>query len=120
MYPDDVPKETCDKHIMLDYCVDGVASTYCKNMANMGRVTLTKKALLMVTQDELDAIIEASDKGLQEPYTKDNYIYLVDANGNPIPFYGIRGNINSGTTNCCQYCSKHTKSSWDSFLSGTE
>ena len=120
VYPDDVPKETCDKHIMLDYCVDGVASTYCKNMANMGRVTLTKKALLMVTQDELDAIIEASDKGLQEPYTKDNYIYLVDANGNPIPFYGIRGNINGGTTNCCQYCSKHTKSSWDSFLSGTE
>ncbi|MBQ6997151.1 MAG: transglycosylase domain-containing protein [Oscillospiraceae bacterium] len=119
VYPEDVPKETCDKHIFVDYCVDGVASEYCKNMANLGQVTLTKKALVKMTQDELDAIIEATGKGLHEEYTKDNYIYLVDASGNPIPFYGIHGDINGGTSNCCEYCSKHTKSAWDNFLSGT-
>ena len=120
VYPEDVPKETCDKHIMVDYCVDGVASEYCKNMANLGQVTLTRKALVKMTQEELDAIIEAAGNGLQEEYTKDNYIYLVDASGNPIPFYGIHGDINGGTTNCCQYCSKHTKSAWDNFLGGVE
>ena len=119
VYPEDVPKETCDKHIMVDYCVDGVASEYCKNMANLGQVTLTRKALVKMTQEELDAIIEAAGNGLQEEYTKDNYIYLVDASGNPIPFYGIHGDINGGTNNCCQYCSKHDKKDWDSFLSGT-
>jgi len=120
VYPEDVPKEKCDKHILLDYCANGVASTYCKNMADLGKVTLTKKALVKMTQEELDAIIEATGKGLHDEYTKDNYIYLVDGSGNPIPFYGIHGNINGGTTNCCQYCSKHTKSTWDSFLGGVQ
>ena len=118
VYPEDVPKESCDKHIVVDYCVDGVASEYCKSMAQMGKVTLTQKALVKLTQDELDAIIEATDNGLQEMYTKDNYIYMVDASGNPIAFYGIHGDINGGTNNNCEYCAKHTKSSWDSFLSG--
>ena len=118
VYPEDVPTQTCDQHIYVDYCTDGAASEYCKNFAALGKVTLTKQSLLMITQDELNAIIEASDNGLQEIYTKDNYIYLVDSSGNPIPFYGIHGDINAGTTNPCQTCSKHTKSSWESFLSG--
>jgi len=116
VYPEDVPTETCDKHILVDYCADGVASIYCKNMADQGVVTLTKKGLLMLTQEELDAIVKATGNGLQEMYTKDNYIYLVDSSGNPIPFYGIHGNINAGTTNCCQHCSKHTKETWDSSM----
>ena len=120
VYPEDVPKEKCDKHIMLDYCADGVASTYCKNMADLGKVTLTKKALVKMTQEELDAIIEATGNGLHDEYTKDNYIYLVDGSGNPIPFYGIKGNINGGTTNNCQHCSKHTKATWDSYLGGVQ
>ena len=118
VYAEDVPTEKCDKHIVVDYCENGVASEYCKNLANVGKVKLTQKALVKMTQSELDEIIQATGRGLHEEYTKDNYIYLVDDSGNPIAFYGIHGNINKGTSNCCQTCSKHTKKTWDSYLGG--
>jgi len=120
VYLEDVPTEKCDKHIIVDYCTNGAASEYCKNLAGIGKVTLTKKSLVKMTQSELDEIIEATGRGLHDQYTKDNYIYLVDDNGTPIPFYGIHGNINSGTANCCQQCSKHTKAIWDSYLDGVQ
>ena len=101
VYAEDVPTEKCKKHVTHDCCEDGVASIYCKSFAAIGKATITKKSLVKLTQTELDAIIAATDNGLHEQYTLDNYIYMVDINGNPIPFYGIRGDINQGTDNPC-------------------
>lgn len=118
VYSEDVPTEKCKKHTMHECCEDGVASVYCKSFAAVGQATITRKSLVKLTQQELDAIIAATDNGLQEIYTFDNYIYLVDNLGNPIPFFGIRGDINAGTTNPCKYCTVHTKEAWDAYLSG--
>ena len=39
----------------------------------------------------------AKSKGLSAEYTKNNYVYLVDENGNPIPFFGMESfTSNSG------------------------
>ena len=118
VYSEDVPTEKCKKHVTHDCCEDGVASAYCKSFAAIGKATITRKSLVKLTQAELDAIIAATDNGLHEQYTLDNYIYMVDVNGNPIPFYGIRGDINLETNDPCKYCTVHTKEAWDAYLSG--
>ena len=118
VYSEDVPTEKCKKHVTHDCCEDGVASIYCKSFASIGMATISKKSLVKLTQTELDAIIAATDNGLHEQYTLDNYIYMVDASGNPIPFYGIRGDINLETNDPCKYCTVHTKEAWEAYLSG--
>ena len=116
VFPEDVPTEKCNKHMMVDYCKDGVATDYCKYFAAVGKAIITKKSLAKLTQTELDAIIQANENGLHDIYTKDNYIYLVDQTGKPIPFYGLKGDINGGTTNPCKYCTEHTKEAWEAYL----
>ena len=70
---------------MVECCGSGkgVASEYCKNFAAVGQTTLVRKGLLKVTEQELEAIIAAKDNGLLPDYCRDDYIYLVDADGRP-------------------------------------
>ena len=53
--------------------------------------------MLKRTKAELSSML-APGGYMPASFRKDNYIYLVDGNGNPIPFYGIHGDINGGTS----------------------
>ncbi len=116
VYPEDMPTRECDKHIVMDYCENGCANQYCQLFATIGQTTLTQKSLLQLTQEELDAIIACSETGLNSLYAADNYIYLVDENGLPIPFFGLKNNINIGLREPCQVCTEHTKQAWEAYL----
>ncbi len=116
--PDDLPKESCDKHVLVDFCGSGkgVATQYCKNFAAVGKTTLTKKALLKMTAAEVDAIVMASDYGLYDNYLRDDYVYLVDGNGQPGIFHGMLNNANVGLSEPYIVCTEHTKADWEAYL----
>ena len=79
-YAEDVPTETCDKHIVVDLCAsgNGAATQYCKHYAELGMVTLKQVSLVKMTKVEVEAIEAARKHGLASKYLQDNYIYLVD------------------------------------------
>ena len=117
VYPEDIPEEYCDKHISLDYCTEGkaVANEYCQKFSQVGMLKLEKRALVKLTQSMIDQIAMASDQGLQAIYRQNNYIYQVDESGNPVPFYGINGDINAGSTDSCVTCKVHTQMKWETY-----
>ncbi len=119
IYPEDMPAESCDKHIVLQYCQDGVANDYCSMFAAIGQTSFVNKSLVKLTQAELEEIIACTGMGLSSLYTQNNYIYLVDASGRPLPFYGLKNDINIGEQEPCQVCTKHTKEAWEKYLAQT-
>ena len=90
VYPEDAPTEVCDCHVVVEYCVT------CKAVANSGCTNTVQRSLVKMTQSKVDAIIQASEVGLWSSCSKENYIYLVDKQGNPVPFYGFNGDKNQG------------------------
>ncbi len=119
VHADDVPTAICDKHVAVECCEsgEGAANAYCKNFAAANQITLTTKSLVKLTKDEVDAIVKACKHGLNAAYLNDSYVYYVDENGNPVPFYGMQSTINAGFSEPYKVCTKHTKASWESYLS---
>ena len=117
VYPQDKPTSYCDKHIRVDYCVEGhgVANEYCLKFAEAGVLKLETKALLKMTQSQIDALLKVRGKGLNAEYLRDDYIYLVDKNGGAAAFYGIDGDINKGLKLPYEVCRVHTKQSWEDY-----
>ena len=107
VYAEDIPTESCDKHVLLNYCSTGkgVANEYC---AYASGVTLGKMGLVKMTQDEINSILAAKDYGLNSKYLMDNYVYLVTADGKDGSFKGFGGNINAGVSSPYKICTVHT------------
>ena len=57
----------------------------------------------------------AYNHGLHSLFRTNNYIYLVDEAGNPLPFFGIKGDINAGLNVPYQVCTTHTQASWEAY-----
>ena len=53
VYKEDIPKEACDCHVLVDYCANGVANSYCRHLAEKGKVSLKPKALVKMTKADL-------------------------------------------------------------------
>ncbi len=117
VYPQDKPDGYCDRHIRVDYCVEGhgVANEYCHKFAESGVLPLETKALLKLTQSELDSLLKLKGKGLNSNYLRNDYVYLVDKNGAAASFYGLDGKINSGLKLPYEVCRVHTKQSWEDY-----
>ena len=77
VYKEDIPRETCGKHILMDYCVTGggVATPYCGLFED---VEITEKALVKLSRSEVEEIKRAKTSGLQEIYYDDGYVYYTD------------------------------------------
>lgn len=88
VYPEDAPKIPCNCHVEVDYCTD------CKAAANTGCTHVRKASLVKMTQSKVDEILKAANVGLWSSLAKENYIYLVDKQGNPVPFHGFAGDKN--------------------------
>ena len=104
VYPEDVPQEECDCHVVVDYCTD------CRAVANSGCPNVVTRSLVKVTQSKVNDIIKASNYGLWSSCKRENYIYLVDKKGNPIPFYGFNNDKNSGLSLPYVSCYQHSGS----------
>lgn len=117
VYREDKPTETCDKHVAVDYCVTGggVANEYCKHFADAGAAVIEKRALVKMTQKEVEEIKKAAKFGLVSEYLRNDYIYLVDEDGRDLNFRGINGNANAGVNAPYITCTVHTKAAWEEY-----
>ena len=123
VYAEDIPYESCDCHVIIDFCSSSncAANEYCKEFAKLGQTQIVKRSLVKTTKSGLEAIRVAAGKGLnQNYYYYSNYIYLVDKDGKPIPYFGIFDNVNEGLSVPYTQCSVHTQASWEAYLTGTE
>jgi len=119
VYLADIPYESCDCHVVVDFCdsCNAVANDYCKKFAALGQCTLSKRSLAKLTQSQVEDIALASTNGLQAPHAADNFIYLVDGNGNPVNnFKGILGDKNVDISAPYLVCTQHNKAMWDAYL----
>ena len=113
---EDAPTESCDKHVMVNVCSGGYATEYCQHFANAGQVAFGQTALVQMTKVQVEALEAARKHGLASKYLQDNYIYLVDGEGNPQAFHGLQGNVNEGINSPYLACTVHTKEAWQQFL----
>ncbi len=117
VYPEDVPKQFCDKHISVDYCSEGEAGAneWCQKFASVGAIRLSETSLVKMTQSRIDDLLVLKGKGLNSVYLQDNYIYLVDAVGNKQNFYGMKGGVNLGQSLPYKACTVHTQAAWEQY-----
>ena len=125
VYWEDRPTETCDKHVKVEYCTTGggVATEYCKHFAEAyaakpdagAEVVIEEKALVKMTEDELEEILKAKKYRLDENFLRNDYIYLVDDNGNPKNFKGLEGDANENVDAPYVVCPMHTQQAWEAY-----
>ena len=108
VYPEDVPSGTCNKHILMNYCVTGggVCGEYCENFLD---AEIETRSLVKLTQNEISEIRDARSAGLVDIYTTDGYVYLVDGDGEAASWRGFSGDINDGVDMPYHICSVHTE-----------
>ena len=120
IHPDDLEKytQTCNKHVQVDFCTvcNAPANEYCKKFASVGRLDLTTTWLLKLTQEDVDNIRIATKNGLTSSYKKDNYVYLVDENGNPASYHGLNGDKNKNLEYPYLVGTGHTAADWQEYL----
>ena len=122
VYPEDRPKGTCDKHVLIDYCVTGggVAGEYCQLFADEKEITgvevkIEQKALVKMTQKEIDELLRAKTCGLLPEYLRDDYVYLINENGTDAVFRGIDGKLEQKVHAPYMVCPVHTQEAWEEY-----
>lgn len=113
-YSDDGPSETCDKHVLVDFCVTGggVATEYCHLFEN---AKVEKKALVKMTPAEIEQIRAACGNGLSSVYEDDKYVYYVSNTGEALDWHGFSGRANSNISAPYVVCPVHTKQAWEAY-----
>ena len=114
VYPEDRQRSACTQHVEVDYCTDGVATEWCKKFAGVDtNVKITKKCLLKLTTSQYNEIVRAKDHGLEDFYTSNDSIYLINDDGSNLSFKGFGNNINVGISAPYKVCTAHTESAWN-------
>ena len=113
-YDNDGPSSSCDKHVMVDYCLTGggVATDYCSKFEN---VKIESLALVKLTPDEIEAIRMASKNGLSSAYSDDRYVYYVSSSGSNLDWHGFGGNANKNVDAPYIVCPTHTREAWENY-----
>ena len=110
VYNEDVPNETCDKHVLVEYCVTGggVVNEYCGNFPD---VKIESRSLVKLTQGEVNEIRSAANVGLSDIYLKNGYVWYLDG-----VWRGFNGSANHRYEEPYLICPKHNASTWQEYL----
>ena len=110
VYNEDVPNETCDKHVLVEYCVTGggVVNEYCGNFPD---VKIESRSLVKLTQGEVNEIRSAANVGLSDIYLKNGYVWYLDG-----LWRGFNGSANHRYEEPYLICPKHNASTWQEYL----
>ena len=110
VYPGDEPEGTCDKHVLVDYCVTGgaVANEYCHQAAD---ADVQSRALVKLNQAEVTQIRDARGTGLVDAYLLNNYVYFISNDGDDADWYGFNGSFNHDYNAPYLICTEHTEES---------
>ena len=123
VYPEDVPQGNCDKHVLVDWCTEGngVATEYCKLFAeayaeledyDATKPLLERKALVKMTQEEVNDLVKAKNIGLTPEHLLNYYVWLVDKNGKDLEWKGFDGLLDQKTKAPYVVCQAHTEETW--------
>jgi len=117
VYREDIPGKSCNKHTQVDYCSGGgVATEYCKHFAEVDTtVKIEKKALLKLTQKEMNEIKSAKAYNLQSMFYQDNYVYFIKDDGKDGTYKGFSGTVNSKVNAPYMVCPVHTEEAWKKY-----
>ena len=123
VYRDDIPEDTCDKHVVVEYCTEGngVCNEYCRKFAaaeveeEEPVTTIEERALVKLTQQEMDDILKAKKYGLQEAFWNDYFMYYVDKQGKDLPFKGLTGNEENEENVPYMVCTVHNAENWEAY-----
>ena len=112
-YSSDRPKETCNVHTEMLFCVDGqgVSNEFCLKFAAIGSASVVTKSLVKMKAAEFEALKKAMKHGLREEYCTDIYVYMLNNDGGDGVFTGFNNSLN-GNTKPYKVCSIHTAQSW--------
>ena len=116
-YKGDGPSGTCDQHVLVDYCTTGggVATDYCKLFAEVdSSVKLSSVGLLKMTQEELEELLRPG-KYLKSDFKQNNYLYMIDDEGNDVTFNGFDGGLKQWQDAPYMICPVHTAASWEEY-----
>ena len=118
VYPEDMPKEYCDKHILVDICSGGgVATEYCKHFASVdSSVKFTQRSLVKLTQDEINEIVKVGSYNLLRDYLRNDYVYYINADGSDGVFKGMKNDLRQSVSAPYKVCTAHTKQAWDRYV----
>ena len=111
-YSGDGPSGSCDKHVLVDYCVsgNGVATEYCHKFAAIENIKIESRALLKLSKADVDVLKKAAQNGLWAGFTDDRYVYYTDGN-----WHGFEGKANDGVNAPYVVCSVHSQKNWDDY-----
>ncbi len=119
VYEEDAPTDECDCHVMVEFCMEcnAVANEYCHKLASVGKATIVERSLVKKTKAQVEDLALASKNGLWAAHKANNYIFLVDKDGEPLNEYkGIDGKQNKKVDAPYLVCNEHTKKDWDKYL----
>ena len=117
VYPEDRPREVCDKHVMVEYCSGGgVATEWCKHFAEVDpSITFKETALVKMTEKEIIEIQKAENYRLDSNFLRDDYVYLINNDGSDGTFKGFHGKANDGVDAPYVVCPIHTQAAWEKY-----
>ncbi len=109
VYNEDVPTETCDKHVMVEYCVtgSGAVTEYCTRFPD---VLIDSRGLVKMTQGEVQEIRSAAGVGLVDAYLNDGYVFYTDG-----AWHGFNGSAQVGEDLPYLLCPMHNAASWEKY-----
>ena len=118
-YSSDRPKDTCNVHTEMLFCVDGqgVSNEFCLKFAAIGSASVVTKSLVKMKAAEFDALKKAVKHGLREEYCTDIYVYMLNNDGGDGVFTGFTNSL-SGNTKPYKVCTIHTAQSWMQYQIG--
>ena len=118
-YSGDGPSGSCDKHVIVDYCVtgNGVSTEWCEKFRDESEleIEIAKRALVKLTKSEVQTIKQATGAGLSSAYADDHYVYYVSDGGDPLDWHGFSGNANKNEDAPYVLCTKHTQKTWEEY-----
>ena len=111
-YPEDIPTETCDKHVEVQYCVTGggVATPFCSMFPD---AQVETRSLVKMTPSEVEEIRAAIGKGLKAEYYQDGYVYYIDNDGNPLPWNGFHNDAGNDADTPYIVCPIHNQQAFE-------
>lgn len=118
VYAEDMPKEYCDEHVMLDICSGGgVATQWCHNFAKVdSSVKFKRRGLVKLTQRDIDEMLRAAPYNLLDDYLRNDYVYLINSDGSDGVFRGLRNDLQQSANAPYKTCPIHTSGAWDRYV----
>ena len=117
VYPEDMPTQYCDKHVLVDYCSGGgVATEWCKKFAAVdSTVKLRQEGLVKLTQSEINEMLRAAPYNLLRDYLRNDYVYYINSDGNDGVFKGFYNNLRQSVNAPYVVCPLHTQQAWERY-----